>query len=530
MHGSITLKNLLISVVIILFFVAIILSYYTMLYNEKRTNTIELTAYSMDKMLAKGRSSEEFRKYLTNQTLAVTSTVLENTNGLYAYVDGYGMFMVDHEANFNPQERPWYSAAIKAKGKVGLVAGYDDAVTHKRVISIVKMLADGKSVVAMDITLGRMQKMLEEATQADGGTDYVVIIDDENTVIAHSDPNEVGKKYNNEGGTSFWDVIATAEENTQNDYFEANYEGKNYIVYTAPIKNEWRSWSIQETTSVFAPLKMLLAATIVVVLLMVLVLGYIMEKSNRQMQATLNAVAASNAKSAFLSNMSHEIRTPINAILGMNELILREADDHNILNYAANVENAGTTLLCLVNDILDFSKIEAGKMEIIPVEYDLSSLLNDLVNMVAVRAEAKGLSMVLDFNPKIPAKLFGDGIRLKQVITNLLTNAVKYTERGTVTFHVNFVQTEPESILLEVAVEDTGIGIKEEDLPKLCAQFERIETKRNRNIEGTGLGMSITQRLLDMMDSHLEVTSTYGKGSVFSFAVRQGVVNNDSRR
>ena len=422
-YRPVTLKNLLISVVIILFFVGIILSYYAMLYNEKRTNiikheqmsawstaeqvrdylsvsmnAIELTAYTMDKMLAKERNAEEFRKYLAKQTIAVTSTVLENTTGLYAYVDNYGMFLVDAEAQFNPKDRPWYAAAMKAGGKVGLVAGYDDALTHKRVISIVKLLADGRSVVAMDITLERMEKMLEEVTQAEGGSDYVVIIDDENTVIAHSDQNEVGKKYNAAGGSSFWDVIAAAEENNQQDFFEINYEGKNYIVYTAPIKNEWRSWSIQETTSVFYPLKMLLAATIVVVLLMVLVLGYIMEKSNRQLQATLKAVAANEAKSSFLSNMSHEIRTPINAILGMNEMILRESDNKNILNYAANVENAGTTLLSLVNDILDFSKIEAGKMEIIPVEYDLSSLLNDLVNMVAARAEAKGLSMKVDFN------------------------------------------------------------------------------------------------------------------------------------
>ncbi|WP_178139445.1 hybrid sensor histidine kinase/response regulator [Selenomonas ruminantium] len=550
-YRTATLKNMLISVVIILFFVGIILSYYTMLYNEKRTNiikheqmsawstadqvrdylavsmnAIQLTAYTMDKMLAKNRSPEEFRKYLAKQTIAVTSTVLENTTGLYAYVDSYGMFTADMDTSFNPQERPWYVTAMKAGGNVGLVAGYEDAFTNKRVISIVKLLADGKSVVAMDITLERMEKMLAEVAQAEGGSDYVVILDDENTVIAHSDPDEVGKKYDASGGSSFWDAIAAAEEKAQQDFFEINYKGNNYIVYTAPIINDWRSWSIQETTSVFAPLKMLLAATIVVVLVMVLVLGYIMEKSNRQLQDKLNAVAASKAKSSFLSNMSHEIRTPINAILGMNEMILRECDSKNILTYAANVETAGTTLLSLVNDILDFSKIEAGKMEIIPVEYDLSSLLNDLVNMVGGRAEAKGLSMVVDFNPGIPAKLFGDGIRLKQVITNLLTNAVKYTERGIVTFHVDFVQTEPGEILLKVAVEDTGIGIKEEDLPKLFAQFERIEEARNSHIEGTGLGMSITQRLLAMMDSYLEVSSTYGKGSVFRFAVRQGVVKD----
>ncbi len=237
------------------------------------------------------------------------------------------------------------------------------------------------------------------------------------------------------------------------------------------------------------------------------------------------AQAASEAKSSFLSNMSHEIRTPINAVLGMDEMILRESDDTEIRRYAADIKSAGNTLLSLVNDILDFSKIEAGKMDILPVQYQLGSMINDLVNMLSGKAEEKGLELILKIDEKIPSILFGDEIRIKQCATNILTNAVKYTEKGSVTLGMGFEDVDETHIRLKVRVVDTGIGIKEEDLGKLFSPFERIEEIRNRTIEGTGLGMSITKKLLAMMDTKLVVESEYGKGSDFSFEVVQEVID-----
>lgn len=235
--------------------------------------------------------------------------------------------------------------------------------------------------------------------------------------------------------------------------------------------------------------------------------------------------AANEAKSTFLSNMSHEIRTPINAVLGLDEMILRGSHEQEIKNYAREIQSSGKSLLSIVNDILDFSKIEAGKMEILPFEYDLSSTVNDLVNMIASRAEKKGLELKMNVDPTVPHCLFGDETRIKQCVLNLLTNAVKYTERGTVTMNITFEKIDEERIKLKLQVLDTGIGIKEEDLKKLFSPFERIEENRNRTIEGTGLGMSIVKSLLAAMGTQLEVKSVYGQGSDFSFTVEQKVVD-----
>ena len=221
--------------------------------------------------------------------------------------------------------------------------------------------------------------------------------------------------------------------------------------------------------------------------------------------------------------MSHEIRTPINAVLGMNEMIIRETNDPQIEEYAQNVKSAGNSLLGIVNDILDFSKIEAGKMDIIPVPYHLGSMINDLLNMIATKAQDKGLKLEINVDETIPSSLFGDEIRIKQCVTNILTNAVKYTEEGSVTMNVSYRKEDEDSIFLRFQVVDTGIGIKEEDLNKLFSPFERIEEIRNRSIEGTGLGMSIVKKLLALMNTKLEVKSVYGEGSDFSFEVRQQV-------
>ncbi|MBR1911516.1 MAG: hypothetical protein IJ828_04080, partial [Treponema sp.] len=246
------------------------------------------------------------------------------------------------------------------------------------------------------------------------------------------------------------------------------------------------------------------------------------QKEKHRLEAEVQAAQrASKAKSDFLSSMSHEIRTPINAVLGLDEMILRESDNSTVRNYANDIQSSGKMLLSIVNDILDLSKIEAGKMEIIPTEYDTDVLVHDLVNMIAGRAQSKGLEFIVTIDEKLPVHLFGDDTRIKQCILNILTNAVKYTPSGSVTFSLSCEKKDDNHIMLTAQVVDTGIGIKKEDLQKLYAPFERIEEKRNKSIEGTGLGMSIVKRLLAAMNSQLIVKSDYGHGSDFSFTVEQ---------
>ena len=253
-----------------------------------------------------------------------------------------------------------------------------------------------------------------------------------------------------------------------------------------------------------------------------LMAAYENEKKAHQLEvALLHAEAASRTKSKFLANMSHEIRTPINAILGMDEMILRESSEDEIKGYAKDIKSASNTLLALINDILDFSKIESGKMDIIPTKYQLDSLLNNLLSMLKPKAEEKGLELELILNPDTPAKLYGDEIRIKQIMLNLLNNAIKYTKAGKITWVVDYEITQQNTCILKVEVADTGIGIKADDLEAIYSPYERVDKVENKGVEGTGLGLSITKSLLEKMDSRLFVESTYGVGSKFSFVLKQ---------
>ncbi len=245
-------------------------------------------------------------------------------------------------------------------------------------------------------------------------------------------------------------------------------------------------------------------------------------------QAKNDAIAANVAKSRFLANMSHEIRTPINGIIGMDTMLLKNCDTcdaEEIREYAKNIQSASQTLLSIVNDILDISKIESGKMEIIPVEYELFSVLNDCYNMTKARADAKNLDFKMEIDSKVPSVLYGDEVHVRQIINNFLSNAVKYTKEGTVILRMGYEQMGHKQIYLKIEVEDTGIGIKESDMDKLFINFTRVDEQKNRSIEGTGLGLSLTKNLVELMGGKINVISEYGKGSVFTATVPQKVVS-----
>lgn len=296
----------------------------------------------------------------------------------------------------------------------------------------------------------------------------------------------------------------------------------------------WRNIDGTDTDRYYVVQEVVISLGIIFVSLIVagIVNSLITEQNHRLLDALRKekrsqqeAEAANMAKSSFLANMSHEIRTPINAILGMNEMILREEKDPAIRGYAGNIQASGNSLLSIVSDVLDISKIESGKLEIIPVDYEVNSLISDCCNMAAGRAKAKELELLVECADNVPMKLCGDETHIRQIIMNLLTNAVKYTEKGTVKLIVSGRFTDG-GFVLKVDVSDTGIGIAEENLPQLFTQFQRFDLQRNRNIEGTGLGLSIVKRLCDLMSGTITARSVMGSGSTFTVELPQKVVDS----
>ena len=550
----------LLYIVIMVFFLIVVFLFYKRLdsetreniVNESRINAIEssqeidrrmsssldilkLSAYTLDNMIVEKRSQEEILDFLIDETVAVGNSLIEETTGVYGYINGEymdGSGWVPDEG-YDPTIRPWYVEGRAGNGEIVIVDPYVDLDTGSVMIALTKTLCDKESVVGIDINMDGLQSVLEE--HVSDNLNYEFIVNSKGIIVAHSAKEYIGEDIFVDDDP-FATEIAVHIKTSETDDFYFGYNNRDYIVYVMPLEYGWTCVSVIDATDEFAALKgpLYFTAVISVVIVIIFIIIMIMaEKRDRKAKEfadkSRKAESASEAKSSFLSNMSHEIRTPVNAILGMNEMILRECGDEAVIEYSENIKSAGNSLLGLINDILDFSKIEAGKIEIIPVDYDLSSVINDLVNMIHTRAVNKGLELKLDIDRNIPKCLHGDEVRIKQIITNILTNAVKYTEEGSVTFSMGYedVPGSEDEMLLKVKITDTGIGIKEDDLKKLFSKFERIDEERIRNIEGTGLGMNITKSLLDIMGSSLNVESKYGKGSCFSFELIQKVVSRE---
>ena len=447
--------------------------------------------------------------------------------------------------DYNPYERDWYKAALEADGDVAIVEPYLDAQSGDIIISFAKLLSDKRNSVSLDVSLNHIQETVEEINI--NGNGYGMVIDKNGDIIAHKDATLNGQ---NCSDVFEDDAFLNAVLTTRNGRTEAVIDGYKYTIFVNEVLNQWYTVVLVKNMELFSETKVQLIVNVGVYLIIFFLItffyymSYMNEQSANQMMEELviskqkqeyeakvlkleksAADDANKAKSRFLADMSHEIRTPINAVLGMNEMILRETESESIKEYSENIRSSGRALLSLINSILDFSKIEDGKMEIVPVDYSVVDMIHYLQNSIAERAAAKSLALIVDVDPSIPKTLHGDDMRISQVIMNLLTNAVKYTKTGEVRLTVKNSGITDKDLLLYVEVKDTGIGIKEEDMPKLFESFERLDKEKNRNIEGTGLGMSIVTRLLSMMDSSLSATSKYGEGSTFSFVIKQGIVD-----
>ena len=436
------------------------------------------------------------------------------------------------DPNWHVDKRPWYIETQSSVSGFSVSSPYYDAQTGLYCITMSQLVFSDKNefigIFAIDFYIDRLIQVLGKSYSKDS---YAFLVDKNGIIINH--PNAVYQLSRNRmtdiSGTEYSGVYENETVKTLRDYtgkIVACTTKKNMVSkFTVVVANGW--WNIYGNIILLGVLfVVLLGISIVIVHVLIKRLLRWQESVNSQLKAASEtALAASKAKSQFLAQMSHEIRTPINAVLGFNEIILRESNSNEILEYAANIQSAGKTLLSLINSILDFSKIEDGKMEIMPVRYETIHLTDDLVNMTAERAKKKGLEFKTEIDPTLPKSLYGDDVRVRQVITNLLTNAVKYTHTGSVTLSISCSEIDKDTLNLQVKVSDTGIGIRAEDIDKLFLSFQRLEAEKNRNIEGTGLGISIVQKLLDMMGSKLEVESEYGKGSTFSFKLTQKIID-----
>ena len=455
-------------------------------------------------------------------------------------------FIADGTVDF-VHEREWYTTSALT-GETFFSTPYLDSDTGRSVITISKAVYKDNEllgVLAADIFVDVLVDMIENADVSNDS--YAFLIDQNMRMVVHPnnayDYEDVPLTVMGVEGSPYGPLIEAIHTGSDDMVYVKDYDGlRRGIVYSRMTNTGWyvciaTSKDEVEKGVVSLVLGFIISTVIsmIISVAVAILLARVLDRLNKQEQEYKQqmlrlekqaADEASEAKSRFLADMSHEIRTPINAIIGMNEMILRETDSKDILGYSQNIRQSGHNLLQLINGILDFSKIEDGKMDIVPVRYSVGQQIAYLINSISDRASSKKLTLNVSVDKNIPSELYGDDTRINQVIINLLTNAVKYTEKGSVDFTIKEKERREDGrILLYFEVKDTGIGIKDTDMEKLFESFERLDVVKNRNIEGTGLGMTISVKLLELMESELKVESVYGEGSKFSFELWQKIEN-----
>ncbi len=529
-------------------------------------STLWVTADTVDHMIRSGASVQDVLDYIMEETQNQKEHFDVNITGFYGYVMGEyvdGLAWVPPE-NYDPTRRDWYLNALSAHGEATMLSPYVDAQTDDLVISISRMLSDGINVISVDFMMNHIQEIISTLQIKEKG--YGFIVDRNGLLIAHRDPDKQGRLLTaDEENLEFFDQILAVE----NGSFEITVDGRQSTAFVRRIMDQWYAVIAIDNEELMTEMHQQLLINVLICSLIFALIAFFFFISRRteqnyssrieqmrveeQKQAyeakalLLEKEAAdrsNQAKSEFLANMSHEIRTPINAVLGMNEMILREtfaAQDEadpkqwrgavgRIRSCARNIGNAGNNLLSIINGVLDFSKIEAGQMEISNAEYSLRSVLTDVCSMISFRTRNKGLDLRTEVEESIPDRLLGDEIHVRQIITNLMSNAVKYTERGSIQLSVRASESarKPgETITLMITVRDTGIGIRQEDISRIFEKFQRINLEKTGTVEGTGLGLAITQKLISMMNGEIRVDSEYGKGSAFTVRLPQTIASGE---
>ncbi|MDR2589087.1 MAG: response regulator [Spirochaetales bacterium] len=482
-------------------------------------------------MLLRDAPQSEILEYLIQTTdwMRLRDGGLLGFYGIYGYIRGE--FIDSLELNpgpdYIPQRRPWYQTAVRNEKSVAYTAPYVDARTGDTILSGVRNVTmpsgDIEGILAVDINIGWIEEYVGSLALAPGG--FGVLLSQNMSIMTWPGRKNIGLQLHEIGG-GYEEVARILRKNREvSEMRIIDAEGNKLIVFFRRLASGWYVGIVTPYSEFYYDLN--LSALILTFLGFFLSLGlcYILLRLSA---AKLRADEESKSKSSFLARMSHEIRTPMNAIIGMSELALREKLPDDAREYTLGIKQAGANLLSIINDILDFSKIEAGKLEIVPAGYMLSSLINDAVSIIRMRLLEKPIRFYTNIDSRLPNNLVGDEARLRQILLNLLGNAVKYTEKGFISVTITADgEKPPGGVTLKMTVADSGFGIKAEDLPRLFGEFSQVDMAKNKGIEGTGLGLAITKRLCAAMGGNITVESEYGKGSVFTVLIPQGVASRE---
>jgi signal transduction histidine kinase/CheY-like chemotaxis protein/HPt (histidine-containing phosphotransfer) domain-containing protein len=513
-------------------------------------NATEVLNLAEEKILAKFREAEitaltvstfiynnmedhrpvgQIEAYLTTVTDSIRASRndFQDIMGIYAYIDKAfinGNRWIPPE-NYVPQERPWYTAARRT-GDVAFTPPYTDMRTGKLSVSASKSVigphGEDYGVIGIDLDLTAIIDYVESLQFAEEG--YGLLVSPDLTYIGHPDSTFIGQSLRALEGTYLKIVDDLQKEGNEISMSRLrNSRGVMVITLYRKMGNGWSVGIATPVRSYYREVYLMALILSIMGIFLMLVLSYFIIRISL---AKIQSDEENKSKSSFLARVSHEIRTPMNSILGMSELIMRKYVSGEIYEYISIIRQAGNNLLAIINDILDFSKIESGHLQIESKPYFFASLINDVLNVIRVRMIDKSLDFFVSLDSTIPEKLIGDEVRIRQVLINLLNNAIKYTRQGRIDLDVRMERLDAHTVRISFRVSDTGIGIKQEDIDRLFHDFTRLDTDRNHGIEGTGLGLTIAGAYCRAMGGDIIVSSVYGQGSTFTADIIQEFESN----
>jgi len=491
--------------------------------------TLVSSAFTIRNMIESDNAShEDVLLYMIKLTdwLLGNKERISGFNGLYGiiqgkYLDGFGWYPPQ---NYNPKERPWYIAGKKGGGQIASTEIYYDAQTGLPIISYAQEIlgkqGDELGVISIDVELSHITDYVCSLQLAEGG--YGILLDSNLNIIAHPDKKYVNIPISNlsKDFAKVSEMLLSGKPTIDVRVHDAN--GVQWLVFFRQLYNGWYVAMLAPADTYYREMYIMEIGLCVLGAGLMLVLCVILLRISAE---KMKSDEENRSKSSFLARMSHEIRTPMNAIIGMAELLLRKDLTNEAREDVIAIKHAGNNLFSIINDILDFSKIESGCIEIINKPYFIGSLMNDVINIIRMRAIEKDLIFLVNIDSKLPNTLLGDEVRLRQILLNLLGNAVKYTREGYISLTVSGVRND-DKVTLSFKVEDTGPGIHEKDIQKLFKEFSRVDMEANKGIEGTGLGLAITRSLCRLMEGDVTVYSEYGKGSIFTATIPQKIVED----